>query len=256
MSKILIDEATVKLALEALESQHRDRLRYTLAKKSANATCAEFKPNTMSELIESAYMHGIGKQTESAITAIKQALEQPVQEPVAWQVHPFDYGIGHQGVYARTDRLEQVEIWKRKGWTVQPLYTHPSPTVSVQEPVELEMDGKQLTFGEALDEAIAATERSASKRLNTVLVAAKNAIYTTQPAAQPAPVQEPVAWRVKWPAIGGGHKWIMVDKPLMDEQIDAAVKAWFETEIVAGRQPFAKRMRAAIEAAHGIKENT
>jgi hypothetical protein len=49
----------------------------------------------------------------------------PVQEPVAWQVHPFDYGIGHQGVYARTDRPEQVEMWKRKGWTVQPLYTTP-----------------------------------------------------------------------------------------------------------------------------------
>ena len=42
-------------------------------------------------------------------------------------------------------------------------------------------------------------------------------------------------------------------KPLTDEEIDAAVKAWFENEIVAGRQPFAKRMRAAIKAAHGIK---
>jgi hypothetical protein len=45
-------------------------------------------------------------------------------------------------------------------------------------------------------------------------------------------------------------------KPLTDEQIDAAVEAWFKNEIVAGRQPFAKRMRAALEAAHGIKENT
>jgi hypothetical protein len=67
-----------------------------------------------------------------------------------------------------------------------------------QEPVALEMDGKQLTLGEALDEAIAATERSASKRLNTVLVAAKNAIYTPPPA-QPAPVQ-PVAMRM--PKVG------------------------------------------------------
>jgi hypothetical protein len=58
----------------------------------------------------------------------------PVQEPVAWQVHPFDYGIGHQGVYARTDRPEQVEMWKRKGWNVQPLYTTP-PAAPVQEPV-------------------------------------------------------------------------------------------------------------------------
>jgi hypothetical protein len=52
------------------------------------------------------------------------------------------------------------------------------------QPVALEMDGKQLTLGEALDEAIAATERSASKRLNKVLVAAKNALYTTPPAAE------------------------------------------------------------------------
>jgi len=59
----------------------------------------------------------------TAINAIKQSRSAPVQEPVAWQVHPFDYGIGHQGVYARTDRPEQVEMWKRKGWTVQPLYT-------------------------------------------------------------------------------------------------------------------------------------
>ena len=59
---------------------------------------------------------------------IEQAIaEAEKQEPVAWQVHPFDYGIGHEGVYARTDRLEQVEAWKRKGWNVQPLYTHPQP---------------------------------------------------------------------------------------------------------------------------------
>jgi len=37
-----------------------------------------------------------------------------------------------------------------------------------------------------------------------------------QPAAQPQ--QEPVAWRVKWPAIGGGHKWLMVDRPLMEKE--------------------------------------
>ena len=63
---------------------------------------------------------------DKAIPALTQLLEQqPVQEPVAWQVHPFDYGVGLDGVYARTDRLEQVEAWKRKGWTVQPLYTPP-----------------------------------------------------------------------------------------------------------------------------------
>ena len=40
--------------------------------------------------------------------------------------------------------------------------------------------------------------------------------------------------------------------PLTDEQIDAATKAWFENDIVAGQNPFRKRMRAAFAAAHGI----
>jgi hypothetical protein len=51
---------------------------------------------------------------------------------------------------------------------------------------------------------------------------------TLQPDAHPAPV------------------------PLTDEQVDAATKAWFENDIVSGRYPFRKRMRAAFAAAHGI----
>jgi hypothetical protein len=42
--------------------------------------------------------------------------------------------------------------------------------------------------------------------------------------------------------------------PLTDEQVDSATKAWFENDIVAGRYPFRKRMRAAFAAAHGITE--
>lgn len=34
-----------------------------------------------------------------------------------------------------------------------------------------------------------------------------------------------------------------------DEQIDAAVSAWFKGPIMPGRQPFGERMRAAIRAA-------
>lgn len=41
---------------------------------------------------------------------------------------------------------------------------------------------------------------------------------------------------------------------LTDEQIEAAVKAWFQEKIVPGKFPFHKRMRAAIRAA--IKEQT
>jgi hypothetical protein len=36
--------------------------------------------------------------------------------------------------------------------------------------------------------------------------------------AQPKqPEQEPVAWRVRWPKVGGGHTWVMNDAPLMAE---------------------------------------
>lgn len=55
------------------------------------------------------------------------AAQSAGQEAVVWQVHPFDYGIGIKGVYARTDRIEQAEAWKRKGWNVEPLYRHAAP---------------------------------------------------------------------------------------------------------------------------------
>ena len=42
--------------------------------------------------------------------------------------------------------------------------------------------------------------------------------------------------------------------PLTDEQIGAAINAWFEYDIVADQRSFAERMRSAIEAAHGIGE--
>lgn len=63
---------------------------------------------------------------------VGQSIKPPVQadtaqEPVAWRVRPFDYGIGYEGVDALTTRKEQCEIWARKGWKVEPLYTAPQP---------------------------------------------------------------------------------------------------------------------------------
>lgn len=49
--------------------------------------------------------------------------------PVAWRVHPFDYGIGHQGVYAMTMLEQQRDAWLRKGWKVEPLYVAPQAVV-------------------------------------------------------------------------------------------------------------------------------
>jgi len=76
-----MSKEAMKLALEALAAQHNDRTAYTRAKRAANATCGEFKNNPLSELIESGYMHGMGKQTELAINALREALaEQPAQQ--------------------------------------------------------------------------------------------------------------------------------------------------------------------------------
>ena len=44
------------------------------------------------------------------------------QEPVAWRVHPFDYGVGVDGAYAITQQEDQMQTWINKGWEVTPLY--------------------------------------------------------------------------------------------------------------------------------------
>ena len=102
---------------------------------------------------------------------------------------------------------------------------------------------------------------------------AKNELHQMVAEALAQPQQEPVAWRVKWPAIGGGHKWLMVDRPLMekegfvnealytspparkpltDEEIETVWRSVQANDFHDCVKPFAR----AIEAAHGIKENT
>jgi hypothetical protein len=54
-------------------------------------------------------------------------------EPVAWRIHPFDYGVGYEGAHALTSRPDQVVAWERKGWEVQPLYTAPQPALQSQD---------------------------------------------------------------------------------------------------------------------------
>lgn len=60
---------------------------------------------------------GIAEEAwDAALSAKTQA------DPVAWRVHPFDYGVGSPGVYATTHLPQQRDAWLRKGWTVHPLY--------------------------------------------------------------------------------------------------------------------------------------
>lgn len=50
-------------------------------------------------------------------------MSEDLLKPVCYQVHPFDYGVGVEGAYARTSDLALVESWRRKGWEVQELVT-------------------------------------------------------------------------------------------------------------------------------------
>jgi hypothetical protein len=61
------------------------------------------------------------KQTEQAITAIKEALAQPEQEPVAWRawVSKFPQGTGSDWVYVTKPIMKDIVH-------NQPLYTTPS----------------------------------------------------------------------------------------------------------------------------------
>ena len=111
------------------------------------------------------------------ITALREALAQPdhianagkvieqghsEQEPVAWRVHPFDYGVGHEGAYAMTMRLEQVEAWNRKGWIVEPLYAAPVSAEAIRS--------------EALEEAAKVCRTAQAKGLQSIREAIEAAI--------------------------------------------------------------------------------
>ena len=89
------------------------------------------------EALEEAWYHvGTFQPTEKAIdlydearTAIKEALAQPEQEPVAWMTIN-EYGEEDDIHY------ENPEGHLLEGWTYKPLYTHP-PTVQLEkEPIE------------------------------------------------------------------------------------------------------------------------
>ena len=113
----------------------------------------------------------------------------------------------------------------------------------------------------AIDEALAQPEQDSVSMADYMAIVEK---YAFLKASQPE--QEPVAWitktgsvwKTKWddsdiplyttpPPVAEPHK----RKPLTDEQIDDAIDAWFDCEGKTWRV----RMRAAIEAAHGITQS-
>ena len=57
------------------------------------------------------------------ITAIKESLAQPEQEPVAWRVFPpYEDSDGY---FDFTDSKDTAETLQQRGWKIVPLYTTP-----------------------------------------------------------------------------------------------------------------------------------
>jgi hypothetical protein len=122
--------------------------------------------------------------------AIKQALAAPVQEPVAWMFED-DEDNGHKTFIQTPPSPEVVAYlakWNRPAWV--PIYTTPpAQPAPVQEPVawiEHEWSGSGLRHLHF--------ERREQSVRDEVMNPIWTPLYTTPPAAQPAPVQEPVAW--------------------------------------------------------------
>jgi hypothetical protein len=157
--------------------------------------------------------------TRDALTAIRQARSAPVQN----SDHEFKnfhrllcerFGYTHDEVNWKRDQISLIEWIKRDQISL------------------IVWIAKQVKPAAPVQEPVAVArvddlERGGRVRALAMGLALDAALYTT-PA--PAPV------------------------PLTDEQIDAATKAWFENDIVAGQNPFRKRMRAAFAAAHAITE--
>ena len=88
--------------------------------------------DTQHRAMVNAEKRGVAKGVEESAERIaeleaKLAQRAEAQEPVAWRVHPFDYCIGSDGVYAVTHFDQQAETWRKKGWSVEPLFTRPQP---------------------------------------------------------------------------------------------------------------------------------
>jgi len=57
------------------------------------------------------------------ITALRAALAEPEQEPVAWAVSPrYEDSDGY---FDFTDSKDTAEILQKRGWVITPLYTTP-----------------------------------------------------------------------------------------------------------------------------------
>jgi hypothetical protein len=118
-------QEALKLALEALEAN--DKLINGSGTSGGLVYCMD---GYYSDCFD---VDPINKQIDEAVAAIKEALAQPEQEPVAWRT--FDGEGGHE--YRTYEENENyADDWNKRnpnhiGW-VEPLYTHPLQRIELQ----------------------------------------------------------------------------------------------------------------------------
>ena len=176
------------------------------------------------EALKDAGKDDFWRYQDKAITAIKEALAQPEQEPVAWRIRCTDPMRDWVLMYRYPKTEEQFSNME-----IQSLYTippqswekfcdsncvwtdhHPDCKLAEQKPVALE----------TVYETIIQWDEGGGKRSRRELARRIVSLYTTPPQR----------------------------KPLTDEEIKAVcAETWSYDPYVIAR---------AIEAAHGIKENT
>jgi len=131
--------------------------------------------------------------------------EQNKQEPVAWMFQHDETGrmnyVSNDGVHNPSTFLEMNPRYA----LVCPLYTTPPAQQAQQKPLawadEIIADLHALYDSEMITEN---DSGDALIRLDAAICAVEEAEerHTTPPAAQPAPVQEPVAWLTGCPECG------------------------------------------------------
>jgi len=155
---------------------------------------------------------------DATITAIKEALAQPEQEPVAWRWIPSEAW----NEYVLSQSSERAKLADEHGLNPEPLYTHPQPKEPEQEPA----CWVYPEFWEYLKTVNCATAYGHDGNGPYPDGIKRQPLYTTPPQR----------------------------KPLTDEQIQKCYETTGHHQTLRPQDKFAVfALARAIEAAHGIK---
>ncbi len=89
------------------------------------------------------------------ITALKAALEQPEQEPVAWQ-----YKTVEAGIFVSDQLPQDVQVWQDIEWSI-PLYTTPPQ----RKPLTMDEIGQAWAVADGEHNASAAVKRRITRAI-------------------------------------------------------------------------------------------